>query len=74
MRTDRHRTRHKVRLKDTVLQADLDGISRRVARADSPRSPGATSPRPKLAAIVWHLRIVAAWRALPTRSPPSRTV
>ncbi|GEP01879.1 transposase [Methylobacterium haplocladii] len=74
MWTDRHRTRHEARLKDMVLQAGLDEVTRFVERADPPGSPSATPARQVLAAIAWHLRVGGAWRALPAGFPPWRTV
>src|SRR3954465_7810003 len=74
MWTDRHRTRHEARLKDMVLQAGLDEVTRFLERADPPGSPDATPARQVLAALAWHLRVGGAWRALPAGFPPWRTV
>jgi transposase len=72
--TKAHRARHEPRLKELVSTYAVEEITRRLERADPPRS-GRATPIPRVVgAIAWHLRTGGAWRALPSGWPPWRTV
>jgi transposase len=74
MWTEEHRARHRARLKDMVLACAMEEIAQWLERADPPRSHRRTPVRPVVAALVWHLRVGGAWRALPAGFPAWRTV
>ena len=74
MWTKAHRTRHEARLKSIVSLQAVGQVAAWLERADPPRSGRATPSVAVVGAIAWHLRVGGAWRALPRRFPPWRTV
>jgi transposase len=74
MWTEAHRARHEARLKSMVTMQAVGQVAAWLERADPPRSGRATPRVAVVGAIAWHLRVGGAWRALPRRFPPWRTV
>src|SRR5919112_5118162 len=74
MWTESHRARHEARLKSRVTMEAVGQVAAWLERADPPRSGRATPRVAVVGAIAWHLRVGGAWRALPRRFPPWRTV
>ena len=74
MWTEAHRARHEARLKSRVTMEAVGQVAAWLERADPPRSGRATPSVAVVGAIAWHLRVGGAWRALPRRFPPWRTV
>src|SRR5215211_9436230 len=74
MWTKAHRARHEARLKSRVTMEAVGQVAAWLERADPPRSGRATPRVAVVDAIAWHLRVGGAWRALPRRFPPWRTV
>ena len=74
MWTKAHRARHEPRLKEMVSLQAAGEIARWLERADPPKSAQRTPARQVVSAIIWHLRVGGAWRALPQGFPNWRTV
>ncbi len=74
MWTEEHRARHEARLKEMVSGCAIGEMARWLERADPPKSAQRTPARQVVPAIIWHLRVGGAWRALPQGFPNWRTV
>jgi transposase len=74
MWTEAHRARHEAGLKEMVTMKAAGEVARWLERADPPRSERRTPMQQVVAALLWHLRVGGAWRALPAGFPPWRTV